>query len=89
MEYEKLPRKYWKKQDYLLYAYDVLADILHQADSKKLSNISLKFKNIEQAKSFEQSKDKFKWLDENAHHDKSLKFTSDIRFTFSQFLKRL
>jgi len=76
MEYETLPYEYWKRQDYLLYAYDVLADMLKQADSKQLSNITLKFKDIEQAKSFEQAEDKFDWLDNNGYHGKSLKFFS-------------
>ena len=80
MEYKKLPEEYWGKQDYLLYAYDVLADMLLQADSKKLSNISFKCKDIKLAKSFKQSEDILEWLDENGYHDESLKFFSSHVF---------
>ncbi|ADU32505.1 hypothetical protein [Evansella cellulosilytica] len=78
--YEILPKEYWKKQDYLLYAYDVLRDMLKQADSKKLSNVTIKFNDIKETQSFEKTDDIFKWLDFNGYHDKALNLFSNHIF---------
>ncbi|NMB25735.1 MAG: hypothetical protein GX986_09400 [Firmicutes bacterium] len=76
MEYEVLPKEYWDKQNYLLYVYSVLADMLRQADSKRLSDVAIRFDNVDQAISFEHTKDIFGWLDDNGYHDESLDFFS-------------
>lgn len=74
MKYEILPKKYWKRHDYLLYVYDVLADMLRQADSKDLSQTNIEFNNEQEMKDFEQCEDIHLWLDENGYHEKSLEF---------------
>lgn len=74
MEYDLLPQKYWKQQDYLLYAYDVIADMLRQADKKELSAVTLEFDNLAQGESFEKADDILVWMDKNGYHDASIKF---------------
>lgn len=71
MKYEILPKDYWKKHDYLLYAYDVLGDMLRQADQKKLSQTTVKFNDIEVAESLEGTGDILKWLDHNNYNAES------------------
>lgn len=81
MEYEVLPKQYWHKQDYLLYAYDVLVDMLKQSDNKNLVNARLKLIDSSQADSYDNADDVFEWMDNNGFHDKSLKlFTSHVFF---------
>jgi len=80
MKYPVLPKKYWIQHDYLLYAYDILGDMLRQADDKKLSNIILKFKNKNQGTSFNKSEDKLLWMDKNGYHDVAVKMFSNHMF---------
>jgi hypothetical protein len=80
MEYERLPQQYWKKHDFLLYVYDVLGDMLRQADHKKLSNIILEFDDTKQTEQFTEAEDMFVWMDENGYHDKSLKLFNNHVF---------
>lgn len=72
MEYEVLPSKYWKAQDYLLYAYDVIADMIRQADKKKLSSVKFDMKDDE-IQSFKNCEDIYAWLDSNGRHDIALR----------------
>jgi hypothetical protein len=82
MEYAVLPREYWEKQDYLLYAYDVIGDMLRQADRKKLTGITFDLTNDEQVQSFSKAEDMFEWMDTNGLHDSSLKlFESHVFFS--------
>lgn len=82
MEYMVLPQEYWKQQDYLLYVYDVIVDMLRQADRNKLSNFTLEFTDKEQATSFEKAEDIFEWMDKNGRHDTSIKiFESPVFFS--------
>lgn len=79
--YNCLPKRHWKKQDYLLYIYDILGDMLRQADKKKLSEIEISLTGQDQANSFKNADDIFVWLDNNDYHDKALKlFNSHVFF---------
>jgi len=82
MKYEILPKEYWEKHDYLLYAYDVLGDMLRQADQKKLSQATIKFNDVKEAESLEDAEDILKWLDHNNYHDESVHlFNSHVYFS--------
>ncbi|OIJ08859.1 hypothetical protein BKP35_17395 [Anaerobacillus arseniciselenatis] len=72
--YEKLPKQYWAIQDYLLYAYDVLGDMLRQADSKDLSSFTIQYKEDSEHDSLEKAEDIFEWLDNNGYHEKAVDF---------------
>ncbi len=77
-----LPKKFWGKQDYLLYVYDVIADMIRQADRKELSSFHLTFETEQQAQSFEKAEDMLEWMDKNNKHDISLKmFESHVFFS--------
>jgi len=80
MKYEILPSKFWKKHDYLLYVYDVLRDMLIQADGKKLSDIKIEFKSDKDRLAFENSEDLFVWLDENNYKCESIKLFKSHTF---------
>lgn len=82
IQYLILPKKHWLKHDYLLYAYDVIADMVRQADRRNLSKFTLEFKNEEIAESFEDAEDMFVWMDENGYHDTSIQmFESHVFFS--------
>lgn len=85
MGYALLPRKHWKQQDYLLYTYDVIADMLRQADKKDLSAVTLEFADLAQGISFEKADDIFNWMDNNGYHDASIKLFE--RHVFFSLLK--
>ncbi|TCM99379.1 hypothetical protein EV294_102675 [Paenibacillus sp. BK033] len=82
MQYLYLPKKHWLKHDYLLYVYDVIADMARQADRRNLSSFTLNFKNEEIADSFESAEDMFEWMDNNGYHDTSKQmFQSHVFFS--------
>ncbi|ACB85092.1 hypothetical protein [Natranaerobius thermophilus] len=81
MSYSILPKKHWKKHDYLLYSYDILGNMLRQADSKSLSTVKFNLKEDE-VESFENAEDIFEWLDNNGYHKIALsQFTSHVFFS--------
>jgi len=81
-QYEILDEKYWKRHDYLLYVYDIIADMIRQADQKKLVKATVEIDNEEKAKEFEKTEDIFRWMDENGLHNISLRlFTSHMFFS--------
>ncbi|MHA7582059.1 hypothetical protein ACX12E_16960 [Paenibacillus vandeheii] len=82
MEYDFLPEKHWDSHDYLLYLYDVIADMIRKSDQNKLTSFKLQFDNEETAHSFENEEDMFKWMDENGFHETSVKvFQSHVFFS--------
>lgn len=80
MEYEVLPYEYWKKHDYLLFAYDVLGDMLRKANKYRLSEYTIKFDSENKAHEFENAEDMFEWMDNNNHHDTSLQMFKNHTF---------
>ncbi|WP_433752289.1 hypothetical protein [Paenibacillus amylolyticus] len=82
MEYNFLHDKHWETQDYLLYIYDVIADMPRKADQYNLTSVTLKFDNEEAAHSFESAEDMFDWMDKNGYHETSVKmFVSHMFFS--------
>jgi len=80
MKYPYLADKHWNKQDYLLYAYDVLGDMLRQADSQKLSNVTMKFTDERHISLFQEAEDKFLWMEQHGYHDISVKMFCNHMF---------